>query len=66
MQMNIFIYRPDKRFHPNVNPDCCYTIKGQNYRAWQKDQDEAYAYKIEIIKRKLGERPKHKVEDYWR
>jgi hypothetical protein len=66
MPLNIFIYRPDKRFHPNVNLDCCYTISGQHYRDWQKDQDEAYAYKVNMIKEKLNEMPKHKVEDYWR
>lgn len=66
MPINIFIYRPDKRNHPDINPDCCYTLNGQNYRDWKKDQDEAYAYKAEQIKRKLSEKPKHQVEDYWR
>lgn len=66
MPINVFIYRPDKSFHPNVNPDYCYTAKGQHYRDWQKDQDEAYAYKVEILKRKLSRKPDHKVLDYWR
>ena len=66
MPINVFIYRPDKSFHPNVNPDYCYTAKGQNYREWQRDQDEAYAYKVEILKIKLSQKPDHKVLDYWR
>lgn len=64
--MNIFIYRPDKRNHPNVNPDCCYTLNGQNYRDWRKDQDELYSYKAEQAKRKLEQKPDYKVWDYWR
>lgn len=66
MPLNIFIYWPNKRFHPNVNPDCCYTVNGQNYREWQKDQDEAYAFKVEMLKKRLVQKPKHRVEDYWR
>ena len=64
--MNIFIYRPDKRPHPVVNLDLCYTPSGQNFRDWQKDQEEAYIYKIEQIKRKLNSKPDYQIEDYWR
>jgi len=64
--MNIFIYRPDKQPNQNVIPDLCYTLKGQNYREWQRDQEEVYHYKVEHIKRKLNKRPRHKVLDYWR
>jgi hypothetical protein len=66
--MNIFIYRPDKCQNAKVVPDLCYTPKGQNYREWLRDQDEAYQYKVEIIKRKLKEKRKtsHFLEDYWR
>ncbi len=66
--MNIFIYRPDKCPNAKVVPDLCYTPKGQNYREWLRDQDEAYQYKVEIIKRKLKEKRKtsHFLEDYWR
>lgn len=62
--MKIFIYRPDRA--NKVNPDLCYTPKGQPYRDWQRDQDVAYDYKVELIKRKLEQLPKHKIEDYWR
>jgi hypothetical protein len=64
--MNIFIYRPDKAFNTKVIPDLCYTLSGQNYREWQRDQDEAYQYKVELTKRKLNEKRKnaHFVEDY--
>lgn len=64
--MQILIYRPDKRYHPDVNPDLCWTIKGQNFRDWQKDQQEAYIYKVEIIKRKLERKNKSFLPDYWR
>lgn len=64
--MSIFIYRPDKRPHPDVNPDLCYTLSGQNYRDWQRDNDEAYNYKVEQIKHRLSRRPDYQVEDYWR
>ena len=62
--MKIFIYRPDLR--NKVNPDLCYTLNGQSYREWQRDQEVAYDYKVELIKRKLEQFPKHRVEDYWR
>lgn len=64
--MNIFIYRPDKMQAPEINPDLCYTTKGQSLREWQRDRDEVYSYRIEQIKRKLHKKPVHKVEDYWR
>lgn len=65
-KLEIFIYRPDLYQAGRINPDACFTIKGQHYSDWQKDQDEAYHYKVEQIKRKLNKRPKHKVLDYWR
>ncbi len=51
-KLNIFIYRPDKAPDMRVIPDLCYTPTGQNYREWQKDQEEAYHYKVELIKDK--------------
>lgn len=64
--MNIFIYRPDKRPNPNVTPDLCYTLKGENFHDWQRRQEEIYRYKIDLAKRKSEEIPEHKVLDYWR
>lgn len=65
--MNIFIYRPDKRPNPNVNPDLCYTLDGRNFHDWKNLQNELYNYKIELIKNKLKNKtPKHQVLDYWR
>ena len=52
--LNIFIYRPDKAPDLRVIPDLCYTLSGQNYRDWQKDQEEAYHYKVELIKKALN------------
>lgn len=66
MPMNIFIYRPDRGFNRNVKPECCYTLRGKSYHEWQKDQDEAYAFKVEIIKKKLTEKKSSMIEDYWR
>lgn len=66
MSLDIFIYRPDKQFHRNVNPDYCYTVKGQNFREWQQDQETARQYKVECIKIKLSQKPDYKVFDYWR
>lgn len=68
-KIRVWIYRPDKAFNPNVVPDLCYTPDGQNYRDWQRDEQEAYNYKVEQIKRRLkeAERPnKDFIEDYWR
>ncbi len=64
--MKIFIYRPDKKFHQAIRPEMCYTLSGQSYPEWQRDMEEAYNYRIEMIKRRLNKRPDHKVEDYWR
>lgn len=64
--INIFIYRPDKIQSANISPDLCYTCKGQHFREWQRDQEEVYKYKVELLKRKLNETPEHKIEDYWR
>ena len=66
MKLNIFIYRPDRAPHKNINPDMCYTHNGQPYRGWQIDQEEAYQYKVELMKRKLNQMPDYKVLDYWR
>lgn len=64
--MNIFIYRPERTPNKNVIPDMCYTLDGRNYRDWQKDQEEAYNFKVEMIKKNLNKKPKYKVYDYWR
>ena len=64
--MNIFIYRPDRTPNKNVIPDMCYTLDGRNYRDWQRDQEEAYNFKVEMIKKNLNKKPKYKVYDYWR
>ena len=40
-KLDIFIYRPDKQPDKNVIPDLCYTLSGQGFRDWQKDQEEA-------------------------
>lgn len=65
--LNIFIYRPDKAPDLRVIPDLCYTLSGQNYRDWQKDQEEAYHYKVEQIKHKLKQARlnEHFVEVPW-
>lgn len=60
----IWIYRPDRM--NKVVLDCLYTTKDRNFRDVQKDKDEAYQYKVELIKEKLAKPPKHKVLDYWR
>lgn len=64
--MNIFIYRPDRTPNKNVIPDMCYTLDGRNYRDWQRDKEEAYNFKVEMIKKNLNKKPKYKVYDYWR
>lgn len=69
-KLNVFIYRPDRGISKQaakVLPDLCYTPQGQNYRDWQKDQDEAYNYKVEMIKRGLAQqrRNSHFVEVAW-
>lgn len=64
--MDIFIYRPDRTPNKNVIPDMCYTLDGRNYRDWQRDKEEAYNFKVEMIKKNLNKKPKYKVYDYWR
>ncbi|MBQ8482397.1 MAG: hypothetical protein IJ532_07965 [Alphaproteobacteria bacterium] len=66
-KVNVWIYWPNRR--QKVDPELCYTPQGQSFHEWQRDQEEAYQYKVELIKRKLeaARKPnKHFVEDYWR
>ena len=69
--LNVFIYRPDRGISKQaakVLPDLCYTPQGQNYRDWQKDQEDAQQYKIETIKRDLAKANRtnsHFVEVAW-
>ena len=68
-KLKVWIYRPDLRPHPKVDPDLCYDLKGQNFRDWQRDEQTVYDYKVDEIRRNLKEaaRPhKHYLEDYWR
>lgn len=62
--MNFFIYRPYLANDWRINPDWLYTLKGQNYRDWQRDKEEEYQYRVETIKRNLARPPKHKVIDW--
>lgn len=64
--LEILFYRPDKLSSTVINPDLCYTLKGQNYREWQRDQEELYQYRVHLAKHKLDKLPSHKVLDYWR
>ena len=63
--MNFFIYRPDKVNNRRINPDYLYTLKGQNFRDWQRDKEEEYVYRVELIKERLARPPKHKVREVW-
>jgi len=60
-RINIFIYRPD--FLQTLDPALFYTPRGQSFDEWLRDQDEAYRYKVELIKRKLEAKNK-KCFDY--
>ena len=65
--VDIFIYKPWLKPNENVVPDLCYTLKGQNFRDWQADQQTLRDYKVELIKKKLStKKNSHYVEDYWR
>jgi len=64
--MNILFYRPDKFQAYKVNPEAVFTLKGQPFSDWQRDQQTAYDYKVELLKRKLHRKPRHKIIDYWR
>lgn len=64
--MNILIYRPDRFQAYKVHPEAVFTLKGQSFADWQRDQQTAYEYKVELLKRRLHRKPKHKVFDYWR
>lgn len=68
-KMTVWIYRPDRHPHPNIDIALCYSPKEQSYYEFQRDQEEAYQYKADLIKQKIEakRRPnKHFVEDYWR
>lgn len=70
MPINIFIYKPyceldhKIKYAKNINPEHCWTTKGQSFHEWQQDQEEIKQYKIDLAKK--IEIPKHKVLDYWR
>lgn len=65
-KLEIFIYKPHLYQASRINPDACFTLKGQNYHEWQRDRQTLYDYKVEMIKRKLNRKPKQKVYDFWR
>ena len=65
MRLNLFIYRPD-RLQANINPDLCYTAKGQSYAEWKRDEQTVYDYKVKLIRDKIDDIPEHKVFDWWR
>ena len=65
MKLNLFVYRPD-RLQSDINPDLCYTSKGQSYAEWKRDEQTAYNFKVEKIKDKFNEIPQHKCFDWWR
>lgn len=63
--MDFFIYRPDLAPDRRINPDWLYTLKGQNFRDWQRDKEEEYSYRVEKIKEKLAQPPKHRIKEWW-
>ena len=65
MKFNVLIYRPDK-LQANINPDLCYTSKGQSYAEWKRDEQTVYDYKVKLIRDKIDDIPEHKVFDWWR
>lgn len=63
--MKFFFYRPDLAMDNRINPDLLYTLKGQNFRDWQRDKEEEYQYRVEKIKERLAQPPKHMVKELW-
>jgi len=67
-KVRVFIYRPDLAGSKNIIPDLCFTPDGQNYREWQRDQEELYQYKLEQAKREIENKKrkhKHFIEVGW-
>lgn len=63
--VKIFIYRPDKA-NRNINWSGVYHVSGQSWLEYDRDRDEAYQYKVELLKKELSRKHKTYLEDYWR
>lgn len=63
--VKIFIYRPDKA-NRHINWSGLYNANGQNWLDYDRDRDEAYQYKVELLKKELSRKHKTYLEDYWR
>ncbi len=63
--MKVWVYRPDKA-NRNINYSGLINATGQSYPEYDRDKNEAYQYKLELLKEKIGRRNKHYVEDWWR
>lgn len=62
--MEIFIYRPDLHPNKNINPELVFTLKGQPFFEWKRDQETIRDYRIQKEKEKMTEKPDWKVYSY--
>ena len=65
MSLKLWIYRPD-RANRNLNWSGLYNANGQSWPEYDRDEGEAYQYKVELLKKKLNKKHKHYLEDWWR
>lgn len=65
MSLKLWIYRPD-RANRNLNWSGVYSANGQSWPEFERDEGEAYQYKVELLKKKLNKKHKHYIEDWWR
>lgn len=62
--MQIFIYRPDLRPNPNLDPNYIFTLEGQPFFEYQKDKELLRDYKIRREQERWKEPPEWKVYSY--
>ena len=65
MPLKLWIYRPDKA-NRNINWSGVFSAHGQSWLEYERDNNEAYQYKVENLKNRLQTKKKHYIEDYWR
>lgn len=66
--IKFFIYKPYMASPKlkNINPNLLYTMSGQTFPEWQRDEQTLYDHKVSKIKEKINKIPEHKVLDWWR
>lgn len=64
--IKVFVYRPDLGLpsRKSVDLGLLYTLEGQSYLEWRREQDMLYEYRLQKAKEKSEEKPEWKVFSY--